>query len=161
MIRISKLAASVQPSATLAAGAKARQLRAAGVKVYDFSLGEPDFDTPKHICEAAERAALGGQTHYTPTKAGLHSLMQSAAIALGRHNIRCNSLFPGTILTDINKDDLADENKRRSMEGRVPLGRLGQPEDLVGPTVFLASDLARYVTGASLLVDGGLYVNLQ
>src|SRR5262249_5073157 len=67
MIRISKLAASVQPSATLAAGAKARQLRAAGVKVYDFSLGEPDFDTPKHICEAAEKAALGGQTHYTPT----------------------------------------------------------------------------------------------
>jgi aspartate aminotransferase len=67
MIRISKLAASVQPSATLAAGAKARQLKAAGVKVYDFSLGEPDFDTPKHICEAAEKAALGGQTHYTPT----------------------------------------------------------------------------------------------
>jgi aspartate aminotransferase len=67
MIRISKLAASVQPSATLAAGAKARQLKAAGVKVHDFSLGEPDFDTPKHICEAAEKAALGGQTHYTPT----------------------------------------------------------------------------------------------
>jgi aspartate aminotransferase len=67
MIRISKLAASVQPSATLAAGAKARQLRASGVKVYDFSLGEPDFSTPKHICDAAEKAALAGQTHYTPT----------------------------------------------------------------------------------------------
>jgi aspartate aminotransferase len=67
MIRISKLAASVQPSATIAAGAKARQLKAAGVKVFDFSLGEPDFNTPKHICDAAEKAALGGQTHYTPT----------------------------------------------------------------------------------------------
>jgi aspartate aminotransferase len=67
MIRISQLAASVKPSATLAAGAKARQLKAAGVKVFDFSLGEPDFNTPKHICEAAEKAALGGQTHYTPT----------------------------------------------------------------------------------------------
>src|SRR5687767_9742611 len=67
MIRISKLAASVQPSATLAAGAKARQLRAAGVKVFDFSLGEPDFNTPEHICAAAEKAALAGQTHYTPT----------------------------------------------------------------------------------------------
>ena len=66
MIRISKLAGSIQPSATLAAGAKARQLRQAGVKVFDFSLGEPDFDTPKHICEAAEQAALAGQTHYTP-----------------------------------------------------------------------------------------------
>src|SRR5439155_22869626 len=53
--------------ATIAAGTNARQLRAAGVKVFDFSLGEPDFDTPQHICEAAERAALDGQTHYTPT----------------------------------------------------------------------------------------------
>lgn len=66
MIRISHLAASVKPSATLAAGAKARQLKAAGLTVYDFSLGEPDFDTPAHICEAAARAARNGQTHYTP-----------------------------------------------------------------------------------------------
>jgi len=108
-------------------------------------------------------ALVGGefQTHYTPTKAGVHSLMQSAAIALGRHGIRCNSVLPGTILTDINKDDLADPAKRRHMESRVPLGRLGQPEDLIGPIVFLASDLAAYVTGAALLVDGGAFVNLQ
>ena len=108
-------------------------------------------------------ALVGGefQTHYTPTKAGVHSLMQSAAIALGRHGIRCNSVLPGTILTDINKDDLADPEKRRRMAGRVPLGRLGEPEDLVGPIVFLASDLAAYVTGAALLVDGGAFVNLQ
>ena len=66
MIRTSKLAGSIQPSATLAAGAKARQLRAAGQTVYDFSLGEPDFDTPKHICDAAAEAARKGQTHYTP-----------------------------------------------------------------------------------------------
>ena len=108
-------------------------------------------------------ALVGGeyQTHYTPTKAGVHSLMQSAAIALGRHDIRCNSVLPGTILTDINKDDLADESKRKYMEGRVPLGRLGQPEDIVGPVAFLLSDLAGYVTGAALLVDGGAFVNLQ
>lgn len=115
------------------------------------------------IAVSSISALVGGefQTHYTPTKAGLHSLMQSAAIALGRYNIRCNSLLPGTILTDINRDDLADEAKRTYMEGRIPLGRLGQPEDLVGPTIFLASDMARYVTGASLLVDGGAFVNLQ
>ena len=108
-------------------------------------------------------ALVGGeyQTHYTPTKAGLHSLMQSTAIALGRYGIRCNSVLPGTILTDINKDDLADADKRARMAARVPLGRLGEPDDLVGPVVFLASDLARYVTGASLLVDGGAFVNLQ
>ena len=108
-------------------------------------------------------ALVGGeyQTHYTPTKAGVHSLMQSTAIALGPHGIRCNSVLPGTILTEINRDDLADPAKRRRMEGRVPLGRLGQPEDLAGPIVFLASDMARYVTGAALLVDGGAFVNLQ
>jgi L-rhamnose 1-dehydrogenase len=115
------------------------------------------------IAVSSISALVGGefQTHYTPTKAGLHSLMQSAAIALGKHGIRCNSLLPGTILTEINKEDLADTAKREYMEKRTPLGRLGQPEDMVGPAVFLASDMAAYVTGAALLVDGGAYVNLQ
>ena len=53
MIAISKLAAAVQPSATLAAGAKAKQMKAEGIAVFDFSLGEPDFPTPEHICAAA------------------------------------------------------------------------------------------------------------
>jgi L-rhamnose 1-dehydrogenase len=70
-------------------------------------------------------------------------------------------VLPGCILTDINKEDLADPKKRAYMEGRIPLGRLGEPDDLAGPILFLASDLARYVTGAALLVDGGMFVNLQ
>jgi L-rhamnose 1-dehydrogenase len=105
---------------------------------------------------------VGGefQSHYTPTKAAQHSLMQSAAIALGRFGIRCNSVLPGTIVTDINRDDLTPE-KTAYFNQRIPLGRLGQPEDIAGPVVFLASDLAAYVTGAEVLVDGGLFVNLQ
>lgn len=108
-------------------------------------------------------ALVGGemQSHYTPTKAGVHSLMQSTAIALGRHGIRCNSVMPGTIATDINKEDLADDAKREYMEKRIPLGRLGKPEDIAKVVVFLASDLAGYVTGASVLTDGGMFVNLQ
>lgn len=108
-------------------------------------------------------ALVGGglQTHYTPTKAGVHSLMQSCAIALGPYGIRCNSVMPGTIATDINKEDLSDPKKRAYMETRIPLGRLGEPQDVAGCVVFLASDLARYVTGAAVLVDGGLFVNLQ
>lgn len=108
-------------------------------------------------------ALVGGgmQAHYTPTKAGVHSLMQSCAIALGPHGIRCNSVMPGTIATDINQEDLADPAKRSYMEKRIPLGRLGEPGDVAGCVVFLASDLARYVTGAAVLVDGGLFVNLQ
>ncbi|KAG8740746.1 L-rhamnose-1-dehydrogenase [Ceratobasidium sp. 428] len=115
------------------------------------------------IAVSSISALVGGglQTHYTPTKAGILSLMQSCAIALGKFNIRCNAVLPGTIATDINKEDLSDVKKREYMESRTCLGRLGVPEDLAGPVVFLASDMARYVTGASLLVDGGLFVNLQ
>jgi L-rhamnose 1-dehydrogenase len=115
------------------------------------------------IAVSSISALVGGgmQTHYTPTKAGLHSLMQSCAIALGPYGIRCNSVLPGTIATDINKEDLADTEKLAYMTARTPLGRLGEPDDVAGPIVFLASDMARYVTGASLLVDGGLFVNLQ
>jgi L-rhamnose 1-dehydrogenase len=108
-------------------------------------------------------ALVGGelQTHYTPTKAGVHSLMQSTAIALGQYGIRCNSVMPGTIQTDINKDDLSNPEKRAYMEKRIPLGRLGKPDDIAKVVVFLASDLAGYVTGASVLADGGMFVNLQ
>ena len=115
------------------------------------------------IAVSSISALVGGgmQTHYTPTKAGVHSLMQSCAIALGPYGIRCNSLLPGTIETAINKEDLADKEKRDYMAGRIPLGRLGEPDDMAGPAVFLASDLAKYVTGAALLVDGGAFVNLQ
>ena len=108
-------------------------------------------------------ALVGGamQSHYTPTKAGVHSLMQSIAIALGPHKIRCNSIMPGAIETDINRDDWSDPKKRAYLDSRVPLGRFGKPEDVADVAVFFASDLARYVTGAALLVDGGLFVNLQ
>ena len=70
----------------------------------------------------------------------------------------------GPVLPDSDSDDSSDdedETKRKYMEGRIPLGRTGMPEDLAGPAVFLGSDLSSYVTGAQLLVDGGLFVNLQ
>jgi len=89
MLSVSKLAASVLPSATLAAGAKARQMKATGIKVYDFSLGEPDFPTPVHICQAAEAAMKAGHTHYTPVN-GIPEL--KAAICKwykSYHNFEC------------------------------------------------------------------------
>ena len=108
-------------------------------------------------------AYVGGaqQTHYTPTKAGDLSLMNSLAIVLGPHGITCNSVLPGTIATDINREDLSAPEKRAYMEKRIPVGRIGAPEDIAGPVCFLASDEARYVNGSALLVDGGLFVNLQ
>jgi L-rhamnose 1-dehydrogenase len=115
------------------------------------------------VATSSISALVGGgmQAHYTPTKAGVHSLMQSCAVALGPYGIRCNSVMPGTITTDLNKQDLASPEKLAYMKGRIPLGRLGEPGDVASTVVFLASDMARYVTGAALLVDGGLFVNLQ
>jgi aspartate aminotransferase len=83
MIRVSRLADSVKPSATLAAGAKARELKAKGIAVFDFSLGEPDFNTPKHICDAATDAMAKGQTHYTPA-GGTAELKKAIAKWYGR-----------------------------------------------------------------------------
>lgn len=97
-------------------------------------------------------ALVGGgqQTHYTPTKAGVLSLMQSTAVALGKYGIRCNALLPGTIRTQLNEEDMKDDAKRTYMEGRIPLGRLGKTEDLAGPAVFLASELSSYVVSLAL-----------
>lgn len=109
-------------------------------------------------------ALVGGgfQAHYTPTKAGVLSLMQSMAVALGKYKIRCNALLPGTIKTQLNEEDLANEEKRKYTETRIPLGRTGEPADMAGPAVFLACEqLSGYVNGAQLLVDGGMFVNLQ
>lgn len=110
-------------------------------------------------------ALVGGaqQCHYTPTKAGILSLMQSTATALGKYNIRCNALLPGTIRTQLNDEDLKDRSEKKTyMEGRIPLGRLGRPDDLAGPALFLAAgELSSYVTGAAILVDGGAFVNFQ
>ena len=56
---------------------------------------------------------------------------------------------------------MADEAKLKYLEGRIPLGRVADPEDMAGPAVFLASDLSRYVSGAEILVDGGCSISLQ
>jgi L-rhamnose 1-dehydrogenase len=108
-------------------------------------------------------AIVGGefQTHYTITKSGLNGLVHSLAIVLGKHGILVNSLEPGTILTDINAEDLSDIEKRKYMENRTAVKRLGLPEDMVEPALFLLSDENTYVTGTELLADGGMLVNLQ
>ncbi|QKX59612.1 uncharacterized protein TRUGW13939_06749 [Talaromyces rugulosus] len=109
-------------------------------------------------------ALVGGglQTHYTPTKAAVLSLMQSMAISLGKDKIRCNALLPGTINTQLADHDMKNPTKKAYLEARVPLGRIGRPEDMAGPAIFLASEeMSPYVNGAPLLSDGGMFSNLQ
>lgn len=75
-MRLSETVKTLKPSATIAAATKAKELKASGVKVYEFTLGEPDFTTPAHICDAAKAAMDAGETHYTPA-AGLPKLKQA------------------------------------------------------------------------------------
>jgi len=106
---------------------------------------------------------VGGiiQAHYCPTKAGVNLLMRSMATALGPNGITCNSVLPGTVLTDINSMFLSDPDHRRETIEHIPRGRLGEPEDIAGVVAFLASDDARYMSGAELLVDGGAFASFQ
>lgn len=106
---------------------------------------------------------VGGaqQAHYCASKAGINLLTASMAISLGPHGITCNAVLPGPIETDINREDLTDEEKRSYFINRTPLRRIGQPEDVVGPVLFFASDDAAWCTGSTLVVDGGILVNFQ
>lgn len=96
---------------------------------------------------ASISALLGGkqQVHYTPTKAAVLSMMQSCACALAEHNIRANALLPGHTRTPMSADDLANPEKLKAVNERIPLGRVADPEDHAGPAVFLASDMSQYV----------------
>jgi aspartate aminotransferase len=86
-IPLSRLVQSIEPSATIAMGNLAKQLKAKGVAIHDFSLGEPDFTTPQHICDAAVAAMQAGHTHYTPS-AGIPKLREAVAKSYSeRHGI--------------------------------------------------------------------------
>jgi L-rhamnose 1-dehydrogenase len=108
-------------------------------------------------------AYVGGaqQAHYCASKAGINMLTASMAISLGQYGITCNAILPGPIETDVNKEDLSDVAKREYFIRRTPLGRIGEPEDVVGPVLFFASQDADWCTGSTLVVDGGILVNFQ
>jgi glucose 1-dehydrogenase len=93
---------------------------------------------------------------YCLTKAAMKMLTKSLALELSERRIHVNSISPGVIATDINRDVLADEEFRRRLAAQVPLRRIGVPEDIAGAAVYLASAESDYVTGSTLYVDGGL-----
>lgn len=95
-----------------------------------------------------------GQTNYSATKAGVIAMTKTWAKELGRKGIRVNAVAPGFILTDMVK--AMPEEVLEKMSAKVPLGRLGTPEDIANIYVFLASPLANYINGATISVDGGI-----
>ena len=107
----------------------------------------------------SSQLALKGSSHgadYAASKAGLLGLMKSLAIELASRKINVNAIAPGTIDTDI--IDGYSMKERMEREKQIPLGRIGKPEDVANVALFLASDLANYVTGEIILVTGGLYI---
>ena len=101
----------------------------------------------------AERVAPG-LSAYSASKAGVIHLTKSLALEWARHGIRVNALEPGYIRTEIN-EDLWEQAYGRALAGRIPLGRLGRPDDLDGMLLLLASGASGWMTGAAVAVDGG------
>jgi len=92
---------------------------------------------------------------YAAAKAGISQFVKTAALEWGPHGIRVNCVAPGRTLTAINRHLLSDPAQYAEAIKRIPLGRFGQPEDIARAIAYLASDASSYVTGQTLVVDGG------
>src|SRR5436190_2079945 len=137
MLPISKMAQGVQASATLAAGAKARALKAEGKTIFDFSLGEPDFNTPAHIIAAAHKAMLEGHTHYTPA-GGLAEVKGCIARWYGK-----------TYKLDVTPEQVIVSNGAKHSLHNALAAMVGPGDEVIIPTPYWVSysDLVQ-MTGA-------------
>ncbi len=106
-----------------------------------------------HMSSGGATRAHRGNVAYDASKGGIEAMTRAMALDLAPYGIRVNAVVPGLIRTYDIDDALAAERGQV-----VPMGRLGDPEELAGPTVFLATEDARYITGACLTVDGGVLV---
>lgn len=114
------------------------------------------------ICTSSVSAQRGGGIlggpHYSAAKAGVLGLARAMARECGIDNIRVNCITPGLIETDINKG-LIPEDRMADILGQIPLNRIGDPSDVAGCVLFLASDLSKYCTGVTLDVNGGMLIH--
>lgn len=114
------------------------------------------------VCISSVSAQRGGGIlggpHYSAAKAGVLGLARAMAREYGGSNIRVNCVTPGLIATDINKGKIPDDKRQGILDG-IPLARIGEPADVAGCVVFLASDLAKYCTGVTLDVNGGMLIH--
>jgi 3-oxoacyl-[acyl-carrier protein] reductase len=100
------------------------------------------------------RVAYPGLSHYAASKAGVNGFIRSAALELAKRKVRVNGVEPGMIRTPA-MSNLGDGALSSDIARGVPLGRLGEPEDIAGAMLFLASEHASYITGQTIIVDGG------
>lgn len=111
-----------------------------------------------NISSIASVKALDGRVAYCTSKAAIAHMTRSLALEWGPYGVRSNAIAPGFIRSRMNADLRAIPERAKAMTDQVPLKRFAEPEELVGPLLFLASPAARYVNGHVLFVDGGLQV---
>jgi glucose 1-dehydrogenase len=129
--------------AFLCAQACARSMQGRGGSIVNISSIHEDHTFP-------------GFTPYCAAKGGMRMLMRNAALELAHHGIRVNNIAPGAIATPINERTLNDHQKMDELRRIIPIGRIGEPDDVAEVAVFLASDRSGYVTGSTYYVDGGM-----
>ncbi|MBT2188197.1 SDR family NAD(P)-dependent oxidoreductase [Sphingobium nicotianae] len=117
---------------------------------------EPAPASIVHISSIHAYAVRAGGADYCAAKGGLTNLVETLAIEEARRGIRVNAIEPGMILTPMNGRAITDPAYLARLEHHIPLGRAGEPAEVADLAVFLASDKARYITGARLVIDGGL-----
>ena len=114
-----------------------------------------------NLSSVHEEVPFPNFTAYCMSKGGMRMFTRNLAVELGSLGITINNIAPGAIETPINSNLLRNPTKLNALLGQIPLARLGQPDDVAGLAVFLASDDAAYVTGSTYFVDGGLSVFYQ
>lgn len=117
-------------------------------------LRQSAFPSVVNVTSIHESVPVSGNAAYAAAKAALASYSKTASIELGAQGIRVNTIAPGAIATDMNRQLIAEVGEER-FERWIPLGRTGTVEEVADVAVFLASKAARYITGASIVVDGG------
>jgi NAD(P)-dependent dehydrogenase (short-subunit alcohol dehydrogenase family) len=109
-----------------------------------------------HISSVLGLGSKPARNVYSATKAGLIGMAKASALDLGPHNITVNCIAPGPFLTDLPMSLLNDAEKKEFSD-MTALDRWGEPRELAGPALFLASEAGSYTTGTTILVDGGAY----
>lgn len=107
------------------------------------------------IASIAGEVGFANTSAYCASKGGLINLTRELALEMAPYNVNVNAVDPGVIETDMTSDMLEDEATQKGLLSQIPMGRVGQPEEIAKAVLFLASDDASYVTGQALTVDGG------
>jgi 3-oxoacyl-[acyl-carrier protein] reductase len=118
-------------------------------------MKENNFGRIVFITSTAGQRGEAFHSHYAASKGGIISFAKSLAVELAPFNITTNSIAPGWVDTDLNNKIFADEEFKEKVRKEIPVGRIPTSEDIAGPVLFLASDLARHINGEILNVNGG------